>query len=138
MPTKAEIKQAAKFVKLKIRLGDAVKVIAGKDKGEIGQVIKISPTEGKALIAKQDPENPDQMIALNRVIKHRKARMQGERSTRTSLPAPIDISNLMVIDPSTGEPSRLGRRREGDKIVRYAKKSGKTLTDGPAYTKEDK
>ncbi|MES1228433.1 MAG: hypothetical protein ABUL72_07150, partial [Armatimonadota bacterium] len=73
-----------------------------------------------------------------KVVKHKKARYQGERSARYTLPAPIHISNLMVIDPASGDATRIGRRKEGDKIVRYAKKSGKTLVDGPTYTKEQK
>ncbi|MFX9065589.1 hypothetical protein ABTN38_19480, partial [Acinetobacter baumannii] len=63
---------------------------------------------------------------------------QGERSARIALPSPSHISNLMVVDPASGEPSRIGRRKEGDKVVRYAKKSGKTIEDGPTYNKEDK
>lgn len=138
MPTKKELKQAATHVKLKIRTGDKVKVIAGKDKGEVGFVAAVSPKEFKAIIVKENPENPDQPLPLNQVIKHKKARYQGERSARVALPAPIHISNLMVVDPASGEPSRIGRRKEGDKVVRYAKKSGKTIEDGPTYTKEEK
>ena len=137
MATKAELKLASQHIKLKIRTGDKVKVIAGKDKGELGYVAAVSPMERKAIIVQDNPENPDNPIPLNRVIKHRKARYQGERSSRVSLPAPIDISNLMVIDPNSGEPSRLGRRKEGDKLVRYAKKSGKTLADTSNYTKKE-
>ena len=138
MPTKKEIKALANPVKLKIRTGDKIKVIAGKDKGEIGYVAFVSPKEHKAIILQENPENPEQPIPLNKVIKHQKARYQGERSARRQLPAAIHISNLMVIDPASGEPSRIGRRKEGDKLVRYAKKSGKTLVDGPTYTKEEK
>lgn len=136
MPTKAEIKQLAKHVKLKIRTGDKIKVIAGKDKGEVGYVAAVSPKENKAIILKDNPENPEQPLPLNRVIKHKKARFQGERSARVALPAAIHISNLMVIDPASGEPTRIGRRKEGDKLVRYGKKSGATIVDAPPVKEE--
>jgi large subunit ribosomal protein L24 len=131
MPTKADLKRLATKVKLKIRTGDNVMIIAGKDKGQTGFVAAVSPKELKAIVLQKNPENDAQPLPLNAVIKHRKARYQGERSARIKLPAPIHISNLMVIDPDSGKPSRLGRRKEGDKLVRYAKKSGKTLVDLP-------
>ena len=131
MPTKADLKRLATKVKLKIRTGDNVMIIAGKDKGQTGFVAAVSPKELKAIVLQKNPENDAQPLPLNAVIKHRKARYQGERSARIKLPAPIHISNLMVIDPESGKPSRVGRRKEGDKLVRYAKKSGKTLVDLP-------
>lgn len=130
MPTKAELKAESKPIKVKLRRGDRVMVVAGKDRGEIGFIAAVSPRENKAIVLKENPENAEQPIPLNRVIKHRKARTQNERSTRIMLPAPIDLSNLMLIDPQTGKPTRVGRRVEGGKIVRYAKDSGKTLPSG--------
>jgi large subunit ribosomal protein L24 len=50
------------------------------------------------------------------------------------MPSPIDLSNLMLLDPKSGEPTRVGRRKEGEKIVRYAKKSKTTIND--THTKE--
>lgn len=131
MPTKAELKAKATKVKLKVRTGDKVLVIAGKDKGETGIVAAVSPENCKALVVQEDPENPGQYRPLNAAIKHKKARMQNERSARFAKPMPIHISNLMVVDPSTNEASRIGRRVEDGKIVRFAKKSGKTLLDTP-------
>lgn len=129
MPTKADLKKLAKPIKLKVRRGDKVMIIAGKDKGQVGFIAAVSPKEGKVIVLKENAENPEQPLPLNQVIKHRKAKNQGERSARIALPAPINISNIMVLDPKTGEPSRLGRRKEGDKLVRYAKKSGTTVKD---------
>jgi large subunit ribosomal protein L24 len=131
MPTKAELKALATRVKLKIRTGDKVLVIAGKDRGEKGIVAAVSPEKQRALIVQEDPENPGQYRPLNAATKHRKAKMQGEKSMRFAKPMPIHISNLMVLDPTTGDPTRLGRRVEGDRLVRYAKKSGNTLIDTP-------
>lgn len=127
MPTKAELKKLANPVKLKIRRGDKVMIIAGKDKGEVGFVAAVSGKEGKVIVLKENPENPEQPLPLNQVIKHRKAKTQGERSARIALPAPIHISNVMVLDPKTGQPTRVGKKKEGDKLVRYAKKSGTTI-----------
>lgn len=127
MPTKADLKRLANPVKLKVRRGDKVMIIAGKDKGEVGFIAAVSPKENKVIVLKENAENPEQPLPLNQVIKHRKAKNQGERSARIALPAPINISNVMVLDPKTGEPTRIGRRKEGDKLVRYAKKSGTTV-----------
>lgn len=134
--TKAEIKRRAEHVKLKLRAGDKVVIIAGKDKGEKGFVYSIDPLKGKAIVLKENDENPEQPLPLNAVTKHKKAKFQGEKSARFRMPSPIQVSNLMLLDPKSGEPTRVGRRVEDGKIVRYAKKSGETLKDGPAYTKE--
>jgi len=78
-----------------------------------------------------DPHPWDQLW-LNAAVKHRKARQQGERSVRLRIPKPLHISNVKLIDPSTNEPTRVGRRVEDGKLVRYAKKSNKTIAE-PDY-----
>lgn len=135
MPTKAEIKQEKAHIKLKVRTGDKVVIIAGKDRGQIGFVAAVAPKEQKVIVLQDNAENPEQPIPLNAVIKHRKARTQAERSARIKLPAPIHVSNIMVLD-ETGNGTRIGRRKEGDKLVRYSKKSGKTLKDLPNIEKK--
>ncbi len=137
MPTKAELKLKGKKVKLKVRTGDKVVVIAGKDKGQIGFIAAVSPEDMKAIVLQENPENPEQPQPLNAATKHFKAKFQGQKSARIRIPVPIHVSNLMVIDPNTDEPTRIGRRKEGDKIVRYAKKSGKTLDDKPNISAKD-
>lgn len=131
MPTKAEIKFRANLPKLKLRKGDNVVIIAGKDKGQRGYVESVDLKKMRAYVLQENPENPDQPLPLNAAIKHRKARYQGEKSARMQIPVPIHISNLMVLDPDKGEPTRIGRRVEGGKLVRYAKKTGKTIKDTP-------
>jgi large subunit ribosomal protein L24 len=131
MPTRQELKQQAEHIKPKIRKGDKVVIVAGKDKGQIGTVLAVSPKEQKVIVAQQDPENDGNWLPLNAMVKHYKAKRQGERSSRVKLPAPLHISNVMLIDPDSGKPTRVGRRLEGDKIVRYAKVSGKTIVDKP-------
>jgi large subunit ribosomal protein L24 len=137
MPTKAQLKAIAKPIKLKIRKGDKVMIISGKDKGEVGFVAAVSPKEQKAIILKENDENPEQPLPLNAVIKHRKARTQGERSARIKLPAPIHVSNLMVLDPNTNQPTRVGRRKDDatGKLVRFSRKSGAAIPDAEVMAK---
>ncbi len=127
MPTKAEIKLKGQRIKLKVRLGDPVMIIAGKDKGEKGFIAKVFRTKQRVVILKDNPENADMPIPLNAAIKHRKAKVQGEKSARVRLPMPIHISNVMLLDPKEGNPTRVGRRLEEGKLVRYAKKTGETI-----------
>lgn len=138
MPTKAELKLAKKHIKPKLRAGDKVMIIAGKDKGQEGYIFQISPTEQKAFVVQDNPENPDQPLPLNAMIKHKKARYQGERSARMKLPAPIHVSNLMLLDPKDGKPTRVGRKREDGKLVRVAKKSGQVVPEPTTPTVEEK
>ncbi len=133
--TKAQIKQRANRPKLRVRKGDKVMIISGKDKGEIGFVAVISPKEGRLIVLKENSENPDMPLPLNAGIKHQKARRQGEKSARVKLPMPIHISNVMVMDPKTGQPTRVGRRKEDGKLVRFAKKSGELIPDAPVMEK---
>lgn len=130
MPTKAELKRLAKMPKIKIRKGDRVVIITGKDKGQEGFVAAVSPKEQKVIVLRENPENPDMPLPLNAVVKHRKARTQAEKSARIQIPAPLDISNVMVLD-SAGKATRVGRRLENGKLVRYSKRSNSTLVDAP-------
>jgi len=129
MATKAELKQQKEHIKLKVRKGDKVMIISGKDKGEIGFVAAVSPKEHRVIILKENAENPEQPLPLNAAIKHRKAKMQGERSARLKIPMPIHVSNVMVLDPKTNQPTRVGRRLDAatGKLVRFAKKSGDNI-----------
>ncbi|HRJ26483.1 MAG TPA: 50S ribosomal protein L24 [Fimbriimonadaceae bacterium] len=136
MPTKAEVKQLKNPVKLKVRKGDKVVIIRGKDKGKFGFVAAVAPKEQKLIVLQENPENEEMPIPLNAAIKHRKRRTENERSTRLQIPVPMHVSKVMVVDPETNQPTRIGRRVEGDKIVRYAKKSGKTLHDVPQMEKK--
>lgn len=137
MPTKAELKLKGKNIKLKVKTGDAVVIISGKDKGEVGFVAAVSPKENKVIVLKNNDENPDQPLPLNAAIKHRKAKTQGEKSARIKIPVPINASNVMLLDPKTNKATRVGRRVEDGKLVRYAKKSGETIKE-VKETKEGK
>lgn len=136
--TKAEIKQRAQHVKLKVRKGDKVKIISGKDKGELGYVAHVYTKANKVIVLKENEENPDQPLPLNAAVKHKKSRNpQMEKSARIRIPVPIHISNVMVLDPKDGSPTRIGRKVDGKKgLVRYAKRSGQVFKDEPVMEKD--
>ncbi|MCS7037752.1 MAG: 50S ribosomal protein L24 [Saprospiraceae bacterium] len=98
-----------------IRRGDTVMVIAGDDKGKTGTVLQVFPDQMRAIV--ED---------VNIVYKHVKATAE-ETGGIQEMPAPIHISNLMLLDPKTGEPTRIGRRLENGKLVRYSKKTGNII-----------
>ncbi len=99
-------------LKSNFRKGDKVMVIAGADKGKTGNVVEV-------LLDKQRIVVED----IKMVKKHRKP-TQNTPGGITDMPAPIHMSNVMLIDPKSGEPTRIGRREENGKTVRYSKKSG--------------
>lgn len=135
--TKSEIKAKRTHVKPRLRTGDKVVIIAGKDKGQVGFVAAISAEKMKAIVLQENEENAEQPLPLNAAVKHFKAKYQGQKSARIRIPVPIHISNLMVLDPNDGKATRIGRRKEDGKIVRFAKKSGKTIKDEPNIQKKD-
>ncbi len=109
--------EAAK-IKYKIRKGDIVKVITGESKGKQGKVLTVFTDKNRALVE-----------GVNQVSKHTKPNAKNTQGGIVKQEASIHISNLMLIDPKSGKPSRVGRRVENDKIVRYAKKSGETIKE---------
>jgi len=137
MPTKAELKAKKAHVKPKVRTGDKVVIIAGKDKGQIGFVAAVSAEKMKAIVLQENEENSEQPLPINAAVKHFKAKYQGQKSARIRIPVPIHLSNLMVVDPDSDKPTRIGRRRESGKLVRFAKKTGKTIKDEPNIQKKD-
>lgn len=116
-----------KTPKLKIKKGDTVEIIAGKDKGERGIVIRVIPDKMKVVVEGLTKDKDGKPIPLNAVTKHRKPQRVGEQGEKMRVPAPIHISNVMLVDPMRNEPTRVGRRLEGGKRKRYAKKSGETV-----------
>ncbi|MGL4439594.1 MAG: 50S ribosomal protein L24 [Bosea sp. (in: a-proteobacteria)] len=102
----------------KIKKGDKVVVITGRDKGKSGEVINVNPTEGRAMVR-----------GINLVKRHTKATMQNEGGIITK-EAAIQLSNLQIADPKDGKPSRVGFKILDDgRKVRFAKRSG-DLIDG--------
>jgi large subunit ribosomal protein L24 len=103
--------------KIRIKRGDNVMVISGNYKGKTGRVLNIVNEKNRAFV-----EN------INIISKHSKPTKDNPDGGIIKKEASIDISNLMLIDPKTGEPTKVGRKRnEKGKLVRYAKKSGEVL-----------
>ncbi|MCK5080914.1 MAG: 50S ribosomal protein L24 [Candidatus Moranbacteria bacterium] len=98
-------------MKFKIKKGDKVKVLAGKDRGKVG-VVEIILTAKKRV----------KIEGVNVVKKHQKAKRSGEKGQLISLSMPIDISKVQLICPKCSKPSRVGRVMDGDKKFRVCKK----------------
>ena len=99
----------------KLRKGDKVVVLTGKDKGREGAILSVNPSAGKAIVD-----------GVNMMIRHTK-QSQTAQGGRVPLAVAIQLSNLALVDPKEGGPTRVGFRTEGDKKVRFAKKSGEVI-----------
>lgn len=105
------------MAKFHIKKDDKVKVLAGEDKGKTGKVIRIVTDKNKAVVE-----------GINVVKKHQKPSAENPQGGIVEMEAPIHMSNLMLIDPKTDEPTRVGRKQdENGKLVRYAKKSKEVI-----------
>jgi large subunit ribosomal protein L24 len=103
--------------KLHLKSGDNVKVISGDNKGKTGKVTKLFSEKNTAIVE-----------GLNIVSKHIKPTATNPNGGIKQIEAPIHISNLMVIDPAKGVPTRVGRKKDASgKLKRYSKKSGEIL-----------
>jgi large subunit ribosomal protein L24 len=98
----------------KLRKGDKVVVLAGKDKGKQGEITQVMPKEGKAVVE-----------GVNVAIRHRR-QSQTSQGGRIPQPMPIDLSNLAIVD-ANGKASRVGFRTEDGKKVRFAKTTGDAI-----------
>jgi large subunit ribosomal protein L24 len=83
--------------KMKVKKGDKIKILTGKDKGKTGKVLQVFPRRNKASIE-----------GLNLLIKHMRPRKRGEKGQRVEFPAPLNISNLILVCPKCGKPTRVG------------------------------
>ena len=106
------------MAKLKIKKGDKVVVLAGRDKGSRGQIVKVFPSENRAVVE-----------GVNMVRRHQKQSASQEGGI-ISKEASIHVSNLAIEDPKDGEPSRIGYKILDDgRKVRFAKRSGEVIDD---------
>lgn len=101
---------------MKLKTGDKVRVIAGKDKGKEGEITKVLRDTNKVVVD-----------GVNILKKHQKSRARGESGQILEIASPVDASNVSIIDPKSGEPTRIGYKVEKGKKVRIAKKSGSEL-----------
>jgi len=103
--------------KVKIKKGDQVIVIAGKDKGAKGEVLQVLPAESRVLVQ-----------GVNVVTKHQKPTQVNPQGGLNKVEKPIHVSNIALLDPKEGKATRVGYKTLKDgKKVRFAKKSGETV-----------
>lgn len=97
---------------MKLKKGDQVVVISGKDRGKRGTIVRVFPEAERVLVE-----------GVNVVKRHRKRKSEREKGERIEMSAPIHVSNVLLVDPKTNEPTRIGYRIENGEKVRVAKKS---------------
>ena len=104
-------------MKLHVKKGDMVQVMAGDNKGKQGKVLKVEVSKQRAVVE-----------GVNLCKKATKPNAQNPQGGIVEKEAPIHVSNLMVLDPKSGKPTRVGRKADAKgKLVRYAKKSGEEI-----------
>ncbi len=105
------------MAKLNFKKGETVQVIAGEEKGKQGRVLTIMFNDRRAIVE-----------GLNMISKHTKPNAENQQGGIVKQEASIHLSNLMLVDPGTGEPTRIGRKKDKNgKLVRYSIKSGETI-----------
>ena len=104
------------MIKLKIKSGDVVRVIAGDHKGAEGKIVRVIRDKNKAIVE-----------GINMVSKHTKPSAKNPQGGIVKKEAPIHISNLSLIDPKSKEATKVGFKQEGDKKVRFSKKSNQVI-----------
>ncbi|MCR4280271.1 MAG: 50S ribosomal protein L24 [Candidatus Komeilibacteria bacterium] len=102
---------------MNIKKADTVEIITGKDKGKRGKVTRVIRESDKLVVE-----------GLNIRIRHQRPRRQGEKGQRLEFPAPIHVSNVMLVDPRAGKTTRVGYKRlENGKKIRISKVSGEEI-----------
>lgn len=100
-------------MKMKIKKGDTVRILSGKERWKTGKVLRALPREERVVVE-----------GVNVVKEHRKRRGKEKQGQIVEKPLPVHVSVVALIDPKTGKPSRIGTKIVGDKKVRISKKSG--------------
>jgi large subunit ribosomal protein L24 len=103
------------MTKLKVKKGDKVVVLTGKDKGKTGEIKKVMPQDNKVVVQ-----------GVNVQTKHRKPSQMGPGGL-DKIEMPIHVSNVAIVDPKTGKPTRVGFKTVGDRKVRVARRSGEVI-----------
>ena len=116
MAGKKHESSGGKLIKPKVKKGDEVVVISGKDRGRRGKVISVNAKNHTCIVEK-----------INEYKKHQKPSQQKPQGGIITIAMPLDLSNVMVIDKTINKPTRVGRRRVGRKMLRYAKASGQLI-----------
>ena len=101
---------------MKLKKGDNVIVIAGREKGKKGKIVHVFTKDNKVILE-----------GLNMMKRHQRPRRSGEKGSIKNTEMPIHISNVMILDPKEGKASRVGKKEVGGKMVRIARKSGQEI-----------
>lgn len=113
-------KKAKRGTKLRIRKGDTVIIISGNDKGKKGKVLEINTAKSRAVVE-----------GVNMITKHVKPSANNPEGGIEKTEAGIHMSNIMVLDPSNGEPTRVGRKKDSEgKLQRFSKTTGELIKNG--------
>ena len=113
------VRKKNKQPKLHVIKGDNVKVLSGNAKGKVAKVLEVLPSKNRAIVE-----------GVNIVTKHIKPSAAKPEGGIEKTEASIHLSNLMVVDPSNGEATRIGRKLVEGKLVRYSKKTGEVIKNG--------
>jgi large subunit ribosomal protein L24 len=101
---------------MKLKKGDNVIIITGKDKGKKGKIVRVLPSENKVVVE-----------GLNILKKHQRPRRSGEKGQVIKIAMPIHASNVQIVDPKSEKGSRIGAKKVGDTKVRIARKSNQEI-----------
>jgi large subunit ribosomal protein L24 len=101
---------------MKIKKGDNIIVIAGKDKGKKSKVLSVLSKENKLIVE-----------GVNVVKKHQKSKQKNKKGEMIEKASPIHVSNVAIVDPKDGKPARVGYKTEGDKKIRISKRSNQKI-----------
>lgn len=101
---------------MRIKKNDKVKILSGKDKGKTGKVLSILTTKNRVVVE-----------GVNLLYKNVRPRKQGEKGQRIQFPAPLNVSNVALLDPKDNKPTRVGYKVENKKKVRIARKSKQVI-----------
>jgi large subunit ribosomal protein L24 len=101
---------------MKLKKGDNVIVITGKDKGKKGKIVRVLVAENRVIVE-----------GINMMKRHQRPRKSGEKGSMKDIEMPLSVSNVMMLDPKSGKQTRVGKKKVGDKMVRIAKKSNQEI-----------
>lgn len=102
---------------MKIKTGDKIKVLSGKDRGKTGKVVQVFSKERMASVE-----------GINLLYKHLKTKTQGQKGQKVQFPAPLSLSKLMLLCPKCAKPTRVGKRKEGEKVIRVCRRCKEAIS----------
>lgn len=101
---------------MKLKKGDNVIIITGKDKGKKGKIVRVLVSENKVIVE-----------GANMMKRHQRPRKSGEKGSMRDIEMPLSATNVMMLDPKSNKPTRLGKKKVGNKMVRIARKSNQEI-----------